>query len=184
MKKLLIILLYGIIGCLTVLSQETAIFQIRKIKKIENGCYKLTAKKNGEKYTIYTHYDVEDKNDEEKIQLYEYLELTIIPFFKTEHTTLAEFKNAMGLQVNSEDSTRFVDVTLPLNYQFINIDYYGNILKVKKKMLYYTNDINGVYKKKNSRPKDSNQSSSWLESSPRHCLTATWFIMSMMGSDD
>ena len=147
MKKLLIIIFYGIFGCLTVLSQETAIFQIRKIKKKENDCYKLTAKKNGEKYIIYTHFDdKENKNNGEKIQLYEYLELTIIPFFETEHTTLAEFKKVMGLQVNSEDSTRFVDVTLPLNYQFINIDYYGNMLKVKKKMLYYTTDINGVYK--------------------------------------
>ena len=158
MKKLLIILFYGIFGCLTVLSQETAIFQIRNIKKKENGCYKLTAKKNGEKYTIYTHYDEEDKNNGEKIQLYEYLELTIIPFFKTEHTSLAELKNGMGLQVNLEDSTRFVDVTLPLNYQFINIDYYGNILRVKKKMLYYTTDINGVYKKNYSMPMDSNLS--------------------------
>ena len=72
---------YGIFGCLSVLSQETAIFHIQKIKHIGNGCYEMTAKANGEKYTIYTHYDVEDKNDEEKIQLYEYLELTIIPFF-------------------------------------------------------------------------------------------------------
>ena len=148
MKNLLILLFYGIFGCLTVLSQETAIFQIRKIKKIENGCYKLTAKKNKEKYTIYTHYDDEDKNNGEKIQLHDYLELTIIPFFKTEHTTLAEFKNGMGLQVNSEDSTRFVDVTLPLNYQFININYYGNILKIKKKMLYHTTDVNGIFKRK------------------------------------
>jgi hypothetical protein len=148
MKKLLILLFYGIFCCLTVFSQETAIFQIRKIKKIENGCYKLTAKKNGEKYTIFTHYDDEEKNYGEKIQLYEYLELTINPFFETEHMTLAEFKKGVGLQVNSEDSTRFVDVTLPFNYQFININYYGNILKVKKKMLYYTSDINGLYKKK------------------------------------
>ena len=108
----------------------------------------MTAKKNGEKYTIYTHYDDEEKNNGEKIQLYEYLELTINPFFETEHMTLAEFKKGVGLQVNSEDSTRFVDVTLPFNYQFINIDYYGNILKVKKKMLYYTTDINGIYKRK------------------------------------
>ena len=148
MKKLLVIFFLAAFGCLTVLSQETAIFQIRKIKKIENGCYKLTAKKNGEKYTIYTHYDDEEKNNGEKIQPYEYLELTINPFFETEHMTLAEFKKGVGLQVNSEDSTRFVDVTLPFNYQSINIYYYGNILKVKKKMLYYTEDINGVYKMK------------------------------------
>ena len=148
MKKLLIVVFSVIFGRLAILSQETAIFQIRKIKIIENGCYELTAKKNGVKYTIYTHYDDKDKNNGEKIQLHEYIELTIIPFFETEYTNLAEFKNEMGLQVNSEDSTRFVNVILPLNYQFINIDYYGNILKVKKKMLYYTTDVNGVYKKK------------------------------------
>ena len=142
-----LLIFYGIFGCLSVLSQETAIFQIRKIKKIENGCYKLTAKKNGEKYTIFTHYDDEEKNYGEKIQLYEYLELTINPFFETEHMSLAEFKEGMGMQVTSEDCIRFVDVTLPLNYQEINIDYYGNILKVKKKMLYYTTDLNGVYKR-------------------------------------
>ena len=175
---------YGIFGHLSVLSQETAIFHIRKIKKIENSCYKLTAKKNGEKYTIYTHYDDEEKNNGEKIQLYEYLELTIIPFFKTEHTTLAEFKNAMGLQVNSEDSTRFIDVTLPLNHQFINIDYYGNLLKVKKKMLYYTTDINGVYKKKYSRSMNSNLSTPWPESSTRCCRMDIPFIMSMTVSVD
>lgn len=147
MKKLIIMIFYGIFGCLFVLSQETAIFHIQKIKSIGNGCYELTAKANGEKYTIYTHYDDEEKDNREKIRRHEYIELTIIPFFETEHTTLAEFKNVMGLQVNPEDSTRFVDVTLPLNYQFINIDYYGNILKVKKRMLYYTTDINGIYKR-------------------------------------
>lgn len=147
MKKLIIMIFYGIFGCLSVLSQETAIFHIQKIKSIGNGCYELTAKANGEKYTIYTHYDDEEKDNREKIRRHEYIELTIIPFFETEHTTLAEFKNVMGLQVNPEDSTRFVDVTLPLNYQFINIDYYGNILKVKKRMLYYTTDINGIYKR-------------------------------------
>ena len=42
MKKLLVIFFLAAFGCLTVLSQETAIFQIRKIKKIENGCYKFT----------------------------------------------------------------------------------------------------------------------------------------------
>ena len=147
MKKLIIMIFYGIFGCLSVLSQETAIFHIQKIKSIGNGCYELTAKANGEKYTIYTHYDDEEKDNREKIRRHEYIELTIIPFFETEHTTLAEFKNVMGLQVNPEDSTRFVDVTLPLNYQFINIDYYSNILKVKKRMLYYTTDINGIYKR-------------------------------------
>ena len=115
---------------------------------MENGCYQLTAKSNGEKYTIYSHYDEEEKNDGEKIQRHDDVELTIIPFFETEHMSLAEFKNAMGLKVNAEDSTRFVDVTVPLNYQFINIDYYGNILKIKKKMLYYTTDVNGIYKRK------------------------------------
>ena len=147
MKKLIVMIFYGIFGCLSVLSQETAIFHIQKIKNIGNGCYKLTAKANGEKYTIYTHYDEDEKDNGEKIQRHEYMELTIIPFFETEHMSLAEFKEGMGMQVTSEDCIRFVDVTLPLNYQEINIDYYGNILKVKKKMLYYTNDINGIYKR-------------------------------------
>ena len=148
MKKFMIILFCGLFGCLSVASQETAIFHILKIQRIENGCYKLTAKNNGEKYTIYSHYDEKEKNKGEKIQRHDDVELTIIPFFKTEHISLAEFKNAMGIQVNSEDSTCIVDVTVPLNYQFINVDYYGNTLKVKKKMLYYTTDVNGIYKRK------------------------------------
>ena len=148
MKKFMIILFCGIFGCLSVASQETAIFHILKIQRIENGCYKLTAKNNGEKYTIYSHYDEKEKNKGEKIQRHDDVELTIIPFFKTEHISLAEFKNAMGIQVNSEDSTCIVDVTVPLNYQFINVDYYGNTLKVKKKMLYHTTDVNGIYKRK------------------------------------
>ena len=148
MKKLLIILLYVIFGCLPVLSQKTAIFHIQKIKSIGNGCYELTAKANGEKYTIYTHYNNEEKNNGEKIHRHEYIELTIIPFFETEHMSLAEFKKGFGMQVNSEDSIRFVDVTLPINYQSINIDYYGNIIKIRKKMLYYTSNVNGIYKRK------------------------------------
>lgn len=147
MKKILILIFCGIFGCLSVSSQEASTFHILKIKKLKNDCYKLTAINSGEKYTIYSHYDDKEKDNGEKIQRHEILELKIIPFYKTEHVSLAEFKNEMGMQVNSEDSTCFVDVTLPLNHQFINIDYYGNILKVKKKMLYYTSDINGVYKR-------------------------------------
>ena len=85
MKKLIIMIFYGIFGCLSVLSQETAIFHIQKINSIGNGCYELTAKANGEKYTIYTHYDDEEKDNREKIRRHEYIELTIIPFFETEH---------------------------------------------------------------------------------------------------
>ena len=67
MKKLIVMIFYGIFGCLSVLSQETAIFHIQKIKNIGNGCYELTAKANGEKYTIYTHYDEDEKDNGEKI---------------------------------------------------------------------------------------------------------------------
>ena len=148
MKKLSIIFFCGLFGCLSVSSQETAMFHILKIQRMENGCYQLTAKSNGEKYTIYSHYDENEKSDGEKIQRHDDVEMTIIPFFETVHVSLAEFKNGMGIQVNAEDSTRFVDVTVPLNHQFINIDYYGNILKIKKKMLYYTTDVNGIYKRK------------------------------------
>jgi len=147
MKKLLMLVLGGIFGLLSVWSQETMTFHILKIKKIKNDSYKLTAESNGAKYTIYSHYDDADKHKEEKIRCHENLELTIIPFFKTGHMSMAEFKNEMGMKINTEDSTRFVDVTLPLNYQSITTDYYGNKIRIKKKMLYYTTDLNGVYKK-------------------------------------
>ena len=54
MKKLIVMIFYGIFGCLSVLSQETAMFHIQKIKNIGNGCYELTAKANGEKYSAWT----------------------------------------------------------------------------------------------------------------------------------
>ena len=147
MERLLMLLLFGLFGLSSVSSQEPAIFHILKIQKIKNDCYKMTAESNGLKYTIYSHYDAAEVNNEDKIQCHENLELKIIPFFKTEHMSLAEFKNEMRMQVNLEDSTRFVDVTLPLNYQSITTDYYGNKIRIKKKMLYYTTDLNGVYKK-------------------------------------
>ena len=139
MKKLLMLISFGIFGLLSASSQVTMTFHILKIKKIKNDCYKLTAESNGVKYTIYSHDDA-DKHKEEKIRCHENIELTIIPFFKTGHMSLAEFKNEMGMKVNSEDSTRFVDVTLPLNYQSITTNYYGNKIKIKKKMLYYTSE--------------------------------------------
>ncbi len=118
MKKLSIIFFCGLFGCLSVSSQETAMFHILKIQRMENGCYQLTAKSNGEKYTIYSHYDENEKSDGEKIQRHDDVEMTIIPFFETVHVSLAEFKNGMGIQVNAEDSTRFVDVTV-LNGQHL-----------------------------------------------------------------
>ena len=118
MKQLSILLFCGLFGYLSVQSQETAMFHILKIQRMENGCYQLTAKSNGEKYTIYSHYDENEKSDGEKIQRHDDVEMTIIPFFETVHVSLAEFKNGMGIQVNAEDSTRFVDVTV-LNGQHL-----------------------------------------------------------------
>lgn len=147
MKRFLIIFFLEALSCSPVLSQETGIFLILKINKIENNCYKLTAKKDGKKYTIYSHYDKEEENIGDKIRRNEAVVLKIIPFFRTEHISVVDFKKKMGIQVNSEDSMHFVEVALPLNFQSIYIDYYGNIIKIKDKMLYYTSDINGIYKR-------------------------------------
>lgn len=145
MKKLMILLLLVMIGCQPLLSQETASFQIVKIKQIQNNCFELTAKSKGKKYTIYSHYD-ESAEHVEMIKRQDVLVLKIIPFFKTETMSLAEFKNGMGVQASAEDSIQCADVTLPLNYKEISINYYGNIIKIKE-MKYYTLDLNGLYKK-------------------------------------
>lgn len=59
---------------------------------------------------------------------------------------MAEFKKSMGFDANTEDSIAIGEVTLPLNYKEIDVDYHGNIFRIKKKKLYYTSDINGVCK--------------------------------------
>lgn len=103
MKKLMILLLLVMIGCQPLLSQETASFQIVKIKQIQNNCFELTAKSKGKKYTIYSHYD-ESAEHVEMIKRQDVLVLKIIPFFKTESISLAEFKNGMGVQASAEDN--------------------------------------------------------------------------------
>lgn len=147
MKSFLIIFFLEALSCSPVLSQEAGIFLVLKIKKIENNCYKLSAKKDGKNYTIYSHYDKEEENIGDKIQRNEAVELKIIPFFKTELISIVELRK-MGIQVNLEDSMHFVEAALPLNFHSIYIDYYGNKIKIKDKMLYYTSDINGIYKRK------------------------------------
>lgn len=145
MKKLIVFILFGILGFLPVFSQETKTFQILKIKKLKNDCYCLTARNNGKKYTIYSHCD-EAGNYGEKIKCHENLELKIYPFFITEQIPFAELKKQTGF--TPEDSARYVDLPLPLNYLDINIDYYGNIVKWnEKRKMYYTPDINGIYKR-------------------------------------
>ena len=146
MKKLIVFILFGILGFLPVFSQETKTFQILKIKKLKNDCYCLTARNNGKKYTIYSHCD-EDGNYGEKIKCLENLELKIFPFSKTEQVPLAKLKELTGMPVTPEDSARYVDVPSPLNYLDIKIDYYGNILKRNKERMYYTPDLNGLYKR-------------------------------------
>lgn len=146
MKKLIVFILLGIFGFLPVSSQETKTFHILKIKKLKNDCYCLTARNDGKTYFIYSHCD-EDGNYGEKIRCHEDLELKIFPFFKTEQVPLAELKELTGMPITPEDSARYVDVPSPLNYLDINIDYYGNIVKRNKDRIYYTQDINGIYKR-------------------------------------
>ena len=144
MKKLIAFILFGIFGFLPVSSQETKTFHILRIKKLKNDCYCLTAKNNGEKYIIYSHCD-EDGNYGEKIRCHENLELKIFPFFITEQIPFDELKKLPGF--TPEDSAHYVDFPLPINYLDININYYGNIVKRNKDRIYYTQDINGIYKR-------------------------------------
>ena len=145
MKKLLLFLC-GVFAFLSIFPQERTSLRVLKIRKIENDCYKLTAKCNGKRIVIYSHYE-KGLNDGERIRCHEDLNIMIIPFFETKHFSLAQYKNEMGMRAEAEDSARFVDVTIPLNYESINIDYYGNHIKIGKKMQYYTTEINGVFKR-------------------------------------
>lgn len=148
MKKFLTFIFMWLSVCTSVSSQTTATFSILKIRKIKNDCYRLTAKSNGKKYIIYSHYDAV-KNAGKKIKRNDKIELEIEPFLETKQIFLADFKKQAGWKVTSEDSV-WVETIVPFNYLDINFDYYGNILKVEnpeKKMLYHTSSINGIFKK-------------------------------------
>lgn len=145
MKKLLIILHCVIFCCLSISSQETKIFYILKIQTLENNCYKITAKSNGEVYTIYSHYE-NGKNNGKMIRHHDNVKMKIYPFFNSKQVSLSEFKKDFGMEVNPEDSACLVSATMPLNYQEITTDYYGNTIKIKKKMQYTTTDLNGLYR--------------------------------------
>ena len=145
MKKL-ILLFCSLFAFVSIFAQETERFQILKIRKVKNDCYRLTAKSNGKKYTIYSHYNAENNADGEKIKCRDILDIKIYPFFSSKLVSVAEFKQSFGLEIEDDDYSRFAEVTMPFNYQSITVDYYGNFFKIKKKMYYYTLDINGLYK--------------------------------------
>ncbi len=148
MKKFLTFIFLWLSVCTSVSAQITDTFSILKIRKAKNDCYRLTAKSNGKKYVIYSHYDV-GKNAGKKIKCNDKIELEIEPFLETKQIFLPDFKKQAGWKVTSEDSV-WVETIVPFNYLDINFDYYGNILKVEnpeKKMLYHTSSINGIFKK-------------------------------------
>ena len=61
MKKFLTFIFLWLSVCTSVSAQITDTFSILKIRKAKNDCYRLTAKSNGKKYIIYSHYDAEKK---------------------------------------------------------------------------------------------------------------------------
>lgn len=145
MKKLIVLIIYGMLTYINVSAQDIARFRILNITKIKNNCYKLTADNNGEKYIIYSHYDG-TKNEGVPIHCKEYIDLKIIPFFETEYVSLGEIKESMGIHHTSEDDGCFGNITLPLNHKSIVVDYYGNKVKIKKKMIFHTLCLNGIHK--------------------------------------
>ena len=91
MKKFLTFIFLWLSVCTSVSAQITDTFSILKIRKAKNDCYRLTAKSNGKKYVIYSHYDA-GKNAGKKIKCNDKIELEIEPFLETKQIFWADFK--------------------------------------------------------------------------------------------